>query len=83
LCVDGSTTTDTNNGFNLMAQDGLSISTDVNKRILGIGNTARCKGSVSFIGMPRFSIESIAQLDLTSKLSVDTGRNIDILGNYV
>jgi hypothetical protein len=83
LCVDGSDVLDWNNPYNLMAQDGLSLSGDVNHRILGIGNSERCKGAVEFIGMPRFSIESIRQLDLESKLSVDTGRNIDILGNYV
>ncbi len=82
-CVDGGGGTDTLNGFNVMGQDGLSTAAGVNDRILGVGNTARCKGAVSFIGMPRFSIESINQFDLTNKLSVNTGRNIDLLGNYV
>ncbi len=83
ICVDGSTVYDTDNEYNLMKQDGISYSSGVNLRIHGMGNYDRCKGSVEFIMMPRFSIESIRQLDLKNKLSVDTGRNIDILGNYV
>jgi hypothetical protein len=40
-------------------------------------------GATEIIGFPRFSIESIDQFDLTNKLSVDTGSNIDLLDNYV
>ncbi len=83
VCVDGSRVVDKNNVFNLMMIGGLDDPSDARVRILGGGNTKRCKGAVEFIGMPRFSIESIDQIDLTNKLSADTGRNIDILGNYV
>jgi hypothetical protein len=80
--IDGPGASDIKNNYNVMIQDALDSSVG-NSLLRGIGNTDRRFGATEDIGRPRFSIESIAQFDLTNKLSVDTGRNIDLLTNYV
>jgi hypothetical protein len=80
--IDGPGPSDIKNNYNVMIQNALD-STVGNSLLRGVGNTDRRFGATEDIGRPRFSIESIAQFDLTNKLSVDTGRNIDILDQYV
>jgi hypothetical protein len=80
--IDGPGGVDIKNTYNVMMQNELD-STVSNQLLRGTGNTDRRFGATEDIGRPRFSIESIAQFDLTNKLSVDTGRNIDILDQYV
>jgi hypothetical protein len=81
--VDGPGGTDTFNGYNVMRQGGLTSFGAAGQLLRGVGNTDRNMGATSDIGRPRFSIESLPQLDMTNKLSVDTGRNIDILNQFV
>jgi hypothetical protein len=80
--VDGDDGVDDMNDYNLMRQnhvtDGIA-----DELLRGEGNDNRDLGAIEDIGRPRFSIESIEQMDLTNKLSADTGRNYELLGNYV
>jgi hypothetical protein len=81
--IDGDDGTDDMIYYNVMTQDTLHIA-DANKVLRGDDNlNDRNLGASEIIGFSRFSIESIDQFDLTNKLSVDTGRNIDLLSNYV
>jgi hypothetical protein len=80
--VDGGDGIDNSNDYNLMTQDHLTDA--VTDRLLrGEWNDNRDLGAIEDIGRPRFSIESIDQMDLTNKLSADTGRNYELLSNYV
>jgi hypothetical protein len=81
--VDGGDDEDDMNLYNVMTQDKLSDA-NANEVLRGEDNANnRNLGASELIGRPRFSIESIDQFDLTNKLSVDTGSNIDLLDNYV
>lgn len=80
--IDGPGGSDIKNNYNVMIQNALHTATG-NLLLRGTGNTDRRFGATEDIGRPRFSIESIAQFDLTNKLSVDTGRNIELLDQYV
>jgi hypothetical protein len=73
---------DIENHFNVMLQNHFST-WKAKFLFRGHNNDARIRGATDDIGRPRFSVESIDQMDLQSKLSVETGRNIDLLGNYV
>jgi hypothetical protein len=75
--VDGPGLNDTLNGYNVMRQGGLSDFESAGKLLRGIGNTDRNIGASENIGRPRFSIESLDQLDVTNKLSVDFSRYPD------
>jgi hypothetical protein len=81
--VDGGDGVDDFNDYNVMRQDAIH-NADAAELLRGNGNADdRVLGATELIGRPRFSIESMEQFDLTDKLSVDTGRNIDILDQYV
>jgi len=81
--VDGGDGVDDFNEYNVMRQDAIN-NADAAELLRGNGNAGnRDLGATELIGRPRFSIESEEQFDLTEKLSVDTGRNIDILNQYV
>jgi hypothetical protein len=81
--VDGAGPDDTFNSYNVMQQNALHDDR-ADELIRGEGNANnRNLGSSELIEMPRFSIESVDQMDLTNKLSVDTGRVIDLLDEYV
>jgi hypothetical protein len=81
--IDGGDGTDDMNYYNVMTQDKLHV-VEAEKVLRGEDNlNDRDLGATEMIGFPRFSIESIDQFDLTNKLSVDTGSNIDLLDNYV
>ena len=81
--VDGACCADTFDGYNVIRQGGLTDLFAADMLLRGVGNLDRNKGATSLIGRPRFSVESVDQFDLTNKLSVDTGRNIDLLGDFV
>ena len=76
--IDGAS--DTLNCFNIMSRTGDcgTFST----RMLGTGKFDRRWGATQPIGFPRWSRESVAQIDLTSLLSIHTGYNYDLLGLY-
>jgi hypothetical protein len=81
--VDGGDGVDDFNDYNVMRQDAIH-NADAAELLRGNGNADnRVLGATELIGRPRFSIESVEQFDMTDKLSVDTGRNIDILDQYV
>ncbi len=68
------------NAYNVMAYTYCFPTTNV---FYGTGNFDRRAGATGPIGRPRFSYESLAQFDFTSLLSVGTGNNIDLLGDFV
>jgi len=80
--VDGGDGVDDLNEYNVMIQDHLEDAV-TDELLRGVGNDDRNLGAIEDIGRPRFSIESIEQMDLTNKLSADTGRNYELLSNYV
>jgi len=75
---------DTCNAYNLMVGGGYCIVLSLfAKEMTGVGNTDRRFGATSPIAGPRYSIETIAQMDLTSLLTVETTNNLTLLGLYV
>jgi hypothetical protein len=80
--VDGADGDDDLNMYNVMMQN--HFETWRTKYIMrGDANSNRDLGATLDIARPRFSIESVDQMNLQSKLSVETGRNKDLLVNYV
>ena len=75
---------DTCNAYNLMVGGAYCIVPSLfAKELTGTGNTDRRFGSTGPIGRPRYSVETVAQFDFTSLLSVETTNNLALLGLYV
>jgi hypothetical protein len=81
--VDGPGGVDTMNEYNAMRSGGVGDVDEADHVLRGVDNDDRNIGATDLIGKPRFSIESADQFNLKNKLSVDTGRNIELLDNYV
>ncbi len=75
---------DTCNAWNTMVGGGYCVVPSLFlKELQGSGNTDRRFGATSPIGRPRYSIETVAQSDYTSLISVEIGNNVVALGMYV
>ena len=66
------------NVYNVMAQT--TACRDAQRRHRGLGNHNPDLGSTQAVGRPRFSAAAIALMDLTARLSVDTGQLVDGIG---
>jgi hypothetical protein len=71
------------NYYNNMGYSYCFASTRTDESFYGTGNNDRRVGSTAAIGRPRFSYESVDQIDLVSLLSVDVANNYPALGLYV